>query len=57
MAKAIFHEDYNHTPKGVGKSWHVKASPDPQTRPKHVIDAAVAAGKAEIVKPSKKSGI
>jgi hypothetical protein len=56
MAKAIFHIDFNYTPKGVGKSWCVKASEKPQTLPQLVIDAAVKRGVAKIVKPKKGSG-
>lgn len=49
--KAIFNREFNFTPKGRGKSWNVKPSNEPQTRPKEVIDAAVKAGAATIVAP------
>lgn len=34
--------------------WSIKAGPDPQSFPREVIDAAVAAGVAEIVPPQRR---
>ena len=55
MEKAIFIKEFNFTPKGEGISFNVKPSPEPQTRRKDVIDAAIAAGAAKAVS-SKKQG-
>lgn len=49
MAQAIFHKEFNLTPKGRGMSWNVKPSDEPQTHPQEVIDAAVKAGAATVV--------
>lgn len=49
MAKAIFHKEFNFTPKGRGISWNVKPSDKPQTQPQEVIDAAVKDGAATVV--------
>ena len=53
MSKAIFHKSFNFAPKGEGFSLNVKASTEPQTFPKRVIEAAIDAGAASAA-PSKK---
>lgn len=53
---AIFTREFNYTPKGLGLSWRIKPSPEPQTFPRHVIAAAREAGAAKPVqrrKPAK----
>ncbi len=51
--KAIFHDEFRYTSKRRNAGWHVRASETPQTLPQEVIDAAVAAGVAEIVPPGR----
>lgn len=48
MAKAIFHADFNYSSRSRNAGWSVKANPHPQSFPKELIDAAIAAGVAEI---------
>lgn len=53
---AIFTKNFNHTPKGLGIGWRIRASCEPQSFPRHVIEAAIAAGAAKPVqrrKPAK----
>lgn len=54
MAKAIFSSDFNYSSRKRNAGWSVKASPEPQTFPQELIDAAVAAGVAKHV-PQKRS--
>ena len=54
MAKAIFHRDFEFRRPRKNFAKSVKAHPEPQTLPKDVVDAAVAAGAAEIVEPKRK---
>lgn len=55
--KAIFHKDFefDRRPK-QGVAFSVKASPEPQSYPRDVIEAAVAAGKATVDDRSKRRG-
>ena len=46
MAKAIFHKDFRFDRPGSPHCFDVKKSAEPQSRPRDVIDAAVAAGAA-----------
>lgn len=54
MAKAIFHREFHYTSRKVNAGWSVKPSPQPQSFPRELIDAAVKAGVATNV-PSKRS--
>lgn len=49
MAWAIFNREFNWRRKRSVYSFNAKASPEPQQRPRDVVDAAVAAGAAEEV--------
>lgn len=53
MAKAIFHGEFHYTSRKSNAGWSVYPSPDPQCYPRELIDAAVAAGRATEVLPSK----
>lgn len=53
--KAIFHRDYNYSSRRVNAGWAVKASPEPQTYPRELIEAAVARGAATLVPPRRKA--
>jgi hypothetical protein len=49
--KAIFHREV-----GIllgGMSWVIKASPEPQSFPRRVIEAAVVKGAATVVEPKR----
>lgn len=49
--KAIFHREVGLL---IGSmSWVIKASPEPQTFPRRVIEAAVAKGAATVVEPKR----
>lgn len=64
MAKAIFHADFNFSSRLTRAGWSVKASKKPQTWPRELIDAGIAAGvatlpddnKAKDETPPKESG-
>jgi len=51
--RAIFNKDFNYTSRKRNAGWSVKASDKPQTFPRELIDAAISAGVAEEVSPSK----
>lgn len=52
---AIFTDNFNHDRRPAqAVAFSVKASEQPQQWPRDVIDAAVAAGKAREVKPSRR---
>jgi len=51
--KAIFSKDFNYSSRKRNAGWSVKASNKPQSFPRDLIDAAVAAGVAEVVEPKK----
>lgn len=53
MAKAIFHKEFNFTPKGEGISWRVEPLKAAQSFPQRVIDAAVKEGAAKAAPPKK----
>ncbi len=53
MPRAIFSEPFNFSSRTSNAGWAVKPSAEPQTFPRELIDAAVDAGVAEIVKPSR----
>lgn len=55
MAKAVFHDLFNHSDPKNGVSFRVMPSPEPQDYPERVVAAAVAAGKARRV-PRRKGG-
>lgn len=46
MATAIFHSDFNYSSRKTNAGWSVRASKEPQTFPRELIDAAVRAGVA-----------
>lgn len=48
MAKAIFTKLFNFTDSKKGTSWKIRPSEKPQSFPQRVIEAAVAAGAAEL---------
>lgn len=52
--RAIFNKDFNYSSRKRNVGWSVKASEKPQTFPRELIDAAIAAGAAEPVEPKKK---
>lgn len=54
MAKAIFHRDFNYSSRQRNAGWAVKASADPQSFPRELIDAALRAGVAELVPPRRR---
>lgn len=41
MAKAIFLRAFNYTSRSGNAGWHVEPSPEPQTFPQELIDAAL----------------
>lgn len=49
--KAIFYRDFSYTSRKTNAGWAVLAMSEPQTYPRELIDAAVAAGVARIVPP------
>lgn len=49
--KAIFRRDFRFTSRRRNAGWHVQTSDSPQSFPSELIEAAVAAGAAEIVAP------
>lgn len=49
--KAIFHRDFRYSSRRRNAGWHVRASNESQSLPREVIEAAVAAGAAEVVPP------
>lgn len=51
--KAIFNKDFGYSSPTRNAGWSAQAGPDPQTFPREFIDAAVAAGVAEIVPPKR----
>lgn len=53
--KAIFNKDFNYSSRLRNAGWSVKASEEPQSYPRELIDAAVAAGAAELFVPEKAS--
>lgn len=48
MSKAIFKRRFNFTDPKIGKSWRIEPSEKAQSFPQRIIDAAVAAGAAEL---------
>lgn len=54
MAKAIFHRRFDFRRVGQNVAFTAEASPEPQSFPGDMIDAAVAAGAAERVPPKRK---
>lgn len=53
MAKAVFREDFRWSRPKSPLSWEIKASPEPQSYPHDVVEAAVEAGKAKRVRPKR----
>lgn len=51
---AIFEREFNYSSRIRNAGWSARPSPEPQCFPQEFIEAAVAAGVAEIVKPSRK---
>ena len=51
MVKAIFRKAFHYTSRTRNAGWSIPASEKAQTWPREVVDAAVAAGVAEIVPP------
>lgn len=49
MARAIFHRDFRFDRPNSPHCFDVKSSPEPQSRPRDVIDAAIEAGAAKRV--------
>lgn len=54
MAKAIFEREFHYSSRTKNAGWSARPSPDPQTFPREFIDAAVKAGAATEVKPTRK---
>jgi hypothetical protein len=54
MAKAIFDREFHYSSRTRNAGWSASPSPDPQTFPREFIDAAVSAGAATEVKPTRK---
>ncbi len=52
MVRAIFHKEFNYSDPKSPLSFNVKPSPDPQSRPHYIVDAAIKAGAAERVSQS-----
>lgn len=56
MAWAIFTESFHYDRRPLqGVAFEVSASSDPQSYPRDLVDAAVAAGKAIVAQPPGKS--
>ena len=53
MAKAIFTGEFHYSSRKTNAGWSIYPSPEPQYFPREVIDAAVKAGRATEVLPSK----
>jgi hypothetical protein len=45
--KAIFKKDFNYSSRIRNAGWSVKASPEPQSFPRELVEAAIEAGVAE----------
>lgn len=54
MARAIFLKDFSYTSRRHNVGWHVKASPEPQTFPQELIDAALARKTVAIPVPTRR---
>lgn len=52
--KAIFHKNFEYNRPKSRFSFSVKASPEPQTKPRDLIEAAIKAGVATYVPPRRK---
>lgn len=48
--KAIFEKDFNYSSRLRNAGWSVKASPEPQSYPRELVEAAIKAGVAGKVK-------
>lgn len=55
MAKAVFKQDFNYSSRVHNVGWAITASPEPQDVTRECLDAAIAAGVAEEVKPTRKN--
>lgn len=55
MARAIFTKDFHYTSRQRNAGWSARTAPDPQSFPREFIDAAVAAGCAEIAPPKRRA--
>ena len=55
MAKAIFTGEFHYSSRKSNAGWSIYPSQHPQYFPREVIDAAVAAGRAEEVLPETKA--